>query len=800
MEPTELEIIEAAKYYLANPRFQESNPEEYANALRMQAEGVLDGPLATSNLVEPTRSPDIGDAAVVAAELVPDMIAEPVRSMAETISPYIPKTVKDIGGVAEAALSMGSGLALTVPAGVGFTVQMLTALGDKTWYDALKDGVETSETVMGWTYTPRFETGKNVTAAVTAPFLALDAATTAAGNTFRDLMGGTLKNEWSEEQKALGQDFQLVTSQIFEFKDNDEPVPQYLTQSANAMRQQMSDAGMFDMNVDVNSPAIFAGLGLKTVLDFSPDMLISGGRYMRKRDKVNEFRAAMKEAGIDLTGTPEAQIQRWASLIDNTPGSGKYSSLLDPEGGNAFKQDLKDAQKAAYDMTQVFYQQAKDADGYLPVLNLKYLDETFGKMAVDAKWEQNAPKLGGWLQKFRGIIDNTADMPEGQQGRKINDIWDYRQELNQEIAANVGRKPKRRYTQGLFEIKNTLDKWLDTQFEADLIAMGDDMLLEGDQARNAAAVQKWRVADGWYKNYSDNFTSQKVVQKILRQDLTANSVKNLILGKSATGLNSQAAQIVTTMRNIFPDVDGVPSAQIQALQWEVKYALMEPLLQVGGPDLAKFGGNFNKFKTKNGELIQALFTEEQFKNLELLSRAARANADVLSRQGIVARGGTGRRENINQNSLSSTDLVARFVAVNLAGSGAELAQGAMKINLIKKFWSGLVDSTAFPYAEIPGLGGTESTMGRRVMSAMYAEELGLGPNALDRPLRNITSLPRELPITSVEQSRLAEEREGANTQQRVGQMLQGLEPSARRRGQAATEARNLSPATYATGI
>ena len=86
------------------------------------------------------------------------------------------------------------------------------------------------------------------------------------------------------------------------------------------------------------------------------------------------------------------------------------------------------------------------------------------------------------------------------------------------------------------------------------------------------------------------------------------------------------------------------------------------------------------------------------------------------------------------------------------------------------------------------------------MSAMYADELGLGPNALDRPLRNITSLPRELPITSVEQSRLAEEREGANTQQRVGQMLQGLEPSARRRGQAATEARNLSPATYATGI
>lgn len=773
MEPTELEIIEAAKYYLANPRFQESNPEEYANALRMQADGVLDGPLATSNLVEVTPNPDIGDAVIAAGELVPDMIAEPVRSMAETISPWIPQTVKDVVGIGEAALSMGSGMLSMVPAGAGFTAQMLTALGDKTWYDALKDGVETAENVMGWmTYTPRFEVGKNVTAAVTAPFLALDAATTAAGNTFRDLMGGTLKNEWSEEQKALGQDFQLVTSQIFALKDNDEPVPQYLTQSANAMRQQMSDAGMFDANVDVNSPAIFGGVGLKTVLDFSPDMMISGSRYIKKRDKVNEFRAAMTEAGIDLTGTPEAQIQRWAALMDNTPGSGKYSSLLDSEGGNAFRQDLIAAQKEALDMSEAFYQTAKDADGYLPVLNLQYLDEVLGRKSAAAKWEQNTPKLTGWLQQFRGIIDNTADMPEGQQGRKINDIWEYRQDLNAEITANVGRKKKRRYVNGLFEIKNTLDQFLDGQFEMDLLAMGDDMLLHGDEAGNAAVVQKWRVADGWYKNYTDNFTSQKVVQKILKEDLTANSVKNLIFGKSATGLKPQAAQIVNTMRNIFPDVKGVASPQIQALQTEVKYALMEPLLQVGGPDLAGFSKNFNKFKTGNGELIQALFTEEQFKNLELLSRAAQANLDVLTRTGSIAGGGTGRREFINQDSLGSNDMVARLVAVNLAGSGAELAKGGAKIAIIKSIWNRAVDTVALPYAEIPGLGGTESTMGRRVMSAMYAEELGLGPNALDRPLRNITSLPRELPIASIEQSRLAEERAGANTPARIEQMGQ----------------------------
>ena len=42
-EPYALEIIEAARYVLANPRFQESNPEAYANALRMQAEGAFDG-------------------------------------------------------------------------------------------------------------------------------------------------------------------------------------------------------------------------------------------------------------------------------------------------------------------------------------------------------------------------------------------------------------------------------------------------------------------------------------------------------------------------------------------------------------------------------------------------------------------------------------------------------------------------------------------------------------------------------------------------------------------------------------
>jgi len=445
--------IQDAQGLLADPEL-ETNPAyateqgraAIAKARRMEAEGVFGGPLATANLVEAvTPNPDIGDLAVAAGELVPDMIAEPVRSMADAVSPWIPETFKDVLGVGEAALSMTSGLGLMVPAGAGFTAQMLTALGDKTWYDALKDGVETAENVMGYTYTPRLEVGKDVTAAVTAPFLALDAATTAAGNTFRDLMGGTLKNEWNDEQKALAQDFQLVTSQIFALKDNDEPVPQYLTQSANAMRQQMSDAGMFDANVDVNNPAIFAGVGLKTVLDFSPDMMISGSRYIKKRDKVNEFRAAMSEAGIDLTGTPKAQVERWASLIDNTPGSGKYSSLNKLEGGTAFREQLRAAQKDAFDMSEAFYQAAKDADGYLPVLNLQLLDGVLGEMSAAGRWEKKAPKLGGWLQQFRGIIDNTADMPQNQQGRKINDIWDFRQELNEEITVNAGRKKKRRF-------------------------------------------------------------------------------------------------------------------------------------------------------------------------------------------------------------------------------------------------------------------------------------------------------------------------------------------------------------------
>ena len=791
----EIEIAQRLLANLANPALESiyATPEaqeKIAKARRMEAEGVFGGPLATSNLVEAvTPNPDIGDATIAVAdaagELVPDMIAEPARSMADAVSPWIPKTVKDVLGVGEAALSMGSGLVSMVPAGGGFTLQMLTALGDKTWYDALKDGVETAENVMGWmTYTPKTEIGKDATAAVTAPFLAFDAATTAAGNTLRDLMGGTLKNEWNDEQKALAQDFQLVTSQIFEFKDNDEPVPQYLTQSANAMRQQMSDAGMFDANVDVNDPAIFAGVGLKTVLDFSPDALISGSRYIRKRDKVNEFRAAMREAGIDLTGTPEAQIQQWANLIDNTPNSGKYSSFLDAEGNNVFRQQLIDAQKEAFDMSQALYQAAKDADGYIPVLNLQFLDETLGKIAEAGKWEKNTPKLGGWLQQFRGIVEGTADMPPNQQGRKINDIWEYRQEINEEIAANVGRNKKRRYVNGLFEIKNSLDSFLDNQFEADLIAEGDNMLfLRHTDPDNAIAVQKWRDADKWYKNYSDNFTSQKVVQKILKEDLTAKSVRNLILGANAAELKPQAAQIVRTMKNIFPDVDGVASAQMQAIQAEVKFSLMEPLLQVGGPDLAGFTNRFNRFKTGNTELIQELFTEEQFKNLELLSRAANANLDVLTRTGSLRSGGTGRRENITQDSLRSNDMVARLVAVNLAGSGAELARGGAKIAIIKRLWGGLTDLAAAPYGEIPGLGGTESTMGRRVMSAMYEEELGLGPNALDRPLRGITSMPRELPIVSIEQSRLAEERAGANTPERLGRMQQRLrDESARRTG------------------
>lgn len=85
---------------------------------------------------------------------------------------------------------------------------------------------------------------------------------------------------------------------------------------------------------------------------------------------------------------------------------------------------------------------------------------------------------------------------------------------------------------------------MDSQFEADTIALGEDMLLLERNSPSNVALSKWFIANDWYNKYKENFSEQAVVNKIMKNDLTAKSVTNMLLGFNAANFKSEAANVV----------------------------------------------------------------------------------------------------------------------------------------------------------------------------------------------------------------------------------------------------------------
>jgi len=786
-----LEQINAAKRILSEPSSQTS-PDLYAAASAVRDSGAFDGPLARSSLNE---SPVIDNTDIVAqigsgniggivAANTPDIVQDAAASAADTalsigeqISPWIPKGMFQAAGAAETAVSFGTGALSMIPATMGFYKDMLGAWGQASFMDKLDNATQNMQQTMGnMTYTPRTEEGKNINAVVTSPFLALDNISTAAGNQLMDMVGGNVKGGYNEDQLRLTQDFKLVADEIQSYRDKNETPPAYLLESATGMRQRMNETGMFEAGASVNNPAIFANVSLKALIDLFPDVLMQGSKMVRNRDLVNEFKGVMDEFGIDIAGASDTQIKEWANLLQS--GGDKPIRF---EALQKLQEDTRLQRDVSYESGKQLYASAEAEGGYFPGLQLTMLNSEIAHLGSAKQWHTNIPRISPYLEKLNTIImkpnlltepnkaplgfPSSESVPAqggvmiAEQGTAIKDLWNYRKELNEEIGLHIkSDKPKdKRYTRALLDVKNTLDQFMDNQFEADTMALGEDMLFQRNSLSNAS-LAKWKRANDFYTNYQRNFNEQRVVKKILDNDMTAKSVTNLIMGFSAGNLKSEGANIVRSLRNIFPDQDGQLSPQLEAIKTEMKMAVFSPLLVPENPNTSKFRSNYNTWKSMNNEVIEVLFTPEEMKSMDLLYKTTQAqeSAAITTLQ---------NRPGFNPENIKLSDITGNFVALNLAGGNPAMMKAAFQAGLIRGGWKRITSALGFlPKAELTGQYGLNDTGRRAIMSELYGTDLR-------RPLRSLTTFKS---VFATEQSRLVEEEKTGETPERLEGIRQAV--------------------------
>jgi len=636
-----------------------------------------------------------------------------------------------IGGL-ETGLSFVSGVPAIAAASIAGGYEGIKGyLQNKGWYDTMKDATESINSVMGdMMYQPRTSAGKDITAVANSPFMLIDEGTTAAQNFVQSMMGGNV-NRTGADPMIVTQ-FQLVADEIQGFRDRGETVPDQLFEKANSLRDLIGQQGGLGQ-ARVNDKALFAGISTKALLDFLPDLAGKGRAAAVKSQKVSELRRTAKELGVDLKGLPEDQLLALANSADILTGS--QSVVAQRLGSLADR--LKRQEEITKNTSDQLFEAAQSSEAYYPQLQLKLLDQSMADLLSTEQFDlANLRVARGRLQKFNEIVSDTAfDLVDKDNNFingyvPINKLHNFRQLLNSDITKmrrSTDYEANSEY-QALLGMKNHVDEFIDSQFNADLVA------------GNAEAIGKWKKANDWYRDYKQKFSASDAVQKIVDKDLTPEQVKNLILGTGEVVGRAEAGSIVKKMNGIF----GNDSPQMEALRKEVIFGVITPLLD-DNPNIQGFIDRVDNVKRKSPTLINELFQGEALQNLENLQKLARAQLKVAERAGI---------EKVSKARAPS---LSRLIAINVAPGNQQLAKGAAAQALIRSWFQPLTQKLK----QAAGRPDVE----RQIMSEFY------GVN-MNRPLMGLQNFPT---IGATQATRrVQEEASGGESLERIQGMAQRM--------------------------
>jgi len=636
-----------------------------------------------------------------------------------------------LGGL-ETGLSFASGVPAIAAATISGGYEGIKGyLQNKGWYDTMKDATESINSVMGnMMYQPRTSAGKDITAVANSPFMLIDEGTTAAQNFVQSMMGGNV-NRTGADPMIVTQ-FQLVADEIQGYRDRGETVPDQLFEKANSLRDLIGQQGGLGQ-ARVNDKALFAGISTKALLDFLPDIAGKGRAAAVKSQKVSELRRTAKELGVDLTGLPEDQLLALANSADILTGS--QSVVAQRLGGLAER--LKRQEEITRNTSDQLFEAAKSSEAYYPQLQLKLLDQSMADLLSTEQFDlANLKVARGRLEKFNEIVSDTAfDLVDKDNNVingyvPINKLHNFRQLLNSDInkmRRSTDYEANSEY-QALLGMKNHVDEFIDSQFNADLVA------------GNAEAIGKWKKANDWYRDYKQKFSASDAVQKIVDKDLTPEQVKNLILGTGEVVGRAEAGSIVQKMNSIF----GNDSPQMEALRKEVIFGVITPLLD-DNPNIQGFIDRVDNVKRKSPTLINELFQGEALQNLENLQKLARAQLKVAERAGI---------EKVSKARAPS---LSRLIAVNIAPGNQQLAKGAAAQQLIRSWFQPLTQKLK----QAAGRPDVE----RQIMSEFYGVDM-------NRPFMGFQNFPT---IGATQATRrVQEEASGGESLERLQSMSQRL--------------------------
>lgn len=203
----------------------------------------------------------------------------------------------------------------------------------------------------------------------------------------------------------------------------------------------------------------------------------------------------------------------------------------------------------------------------------------------------------------------AADIP-------LNDVELINQRITRSIA-KVGKNTPEGL--GLIELRRHVNNMIDDQFAKDMIS--------GDPTARA----KWNEAKAANHAYKQRFHSDKVIGRIVKDELTADEVARLILGASETKHTLGAVRTVRKLKKILGD----DAPELDAIRTSVMVDMFAPMFK----DTPNWKGAVERIRLiqrNSGPLLRELGISEN--DMDIMRRAAVAAGKAVEQSDLDMRG------------------------------------------------------------------------------------------------------------------------------------------------------------------
>lgn len=440
------------------------------------------------------------------------------------------------------------------------------------------------------------------------------------------------------------------------------------------------------------------------------DLALKGAYGQQAKDIAESFRAGQNQ---DLYNTS-------ANLIQQVSGRGL--GLADELGADVAK-GIKSQAAAAKKAGSDAYEVAKQGKAYItnPSEQLTGLAQRAKQDLADFDIEL-MPRVQKRLGEIESYAQQLADAKAT--GFSLKSMEKLRQRVNKGIEV-TGDKAERLALQ---KLKASYDGFIDDAI--------DNGLIKGD----AKVLDKLKEARTLWADYRKTFTDDKIINKIVTEDLTPESTLQLLTGAGKLGANKEAANIATKIKNVLgetsPEYGAFKQAALQKVfgdNW--KNYIYGDLRGFSGNQFAK---NLRELETTNPTLLKSIFTPEEYGEIKAFARVASAATEKV--RGAVNNSNTAPALLRWFNSLGNAVPGGNFVTGGITKT-LKAAQNAAKTLDLEGAFSGKLSFNdrypANPFAA--GLGAKTGVVTGENAAKTAVERLSNGRPAQPQPQAQTSS-------------------------------------------------------------